>query len=543
MISLARDLNAGTAASSAEASTNIRSSARGIHRVFRVAAIGLWDKIKYITLFLKFILCRYVWPFMREKICLPTAIFCVAIYAVVQKFLIARKHEILCTSHQIAAAIARARAQRLSCIAVLAFISVFLFSTAFYSFGIEVFIDGESLGYCLSQADYQESVMHVQTRVSQIMGTPLSVNPNVSFSFGIVPRDKILEGEKLESLLYSQIEGVEELYTLTVDGKLIGACRDKESVEAALSAMTKTDNSSEKIDILSDYNIAFEAVETINLHTTDELIELLRGTNEIETTHTVHKKQTAKSICNAYGMTRAELRKLNPNIDTSSLSEGQEVVVTKTVPVLSLKEFTRITETVSIPYETQKINDSSIYKGKTSIKTNGVAGKKQVVSDVTYVDGKETERILVSETVISEPVTKVVLVGTKPVPKKAATGSFRRPTNGGVVSSNYGYRRGGFHTGVDFAISHGSPVYASDGGTVSFSGWKGGYGYLVIINHGNGKQTYYAHNSKLIVKRGQKVGKGEQIAKIGSTGNSSGPHCHFEIRVNGKHVNPWRYID
>lgn len=536
MISLARDLNISAAASEAKPSSNIRRATRG-------AVIGLWDKIKYILSFLSFVWCRYVWPFTKKNIFVPTAIFFVALYAASLKFLTARKHEILCISHQLAAAIARARAQRLSCVAVLAFVSVLLFTTAFYSFGIEVIIDGESLGYVISQADYQESVMHVQTRVSKIMGTPLSVNPNVAFSFGIVERDNILEGEKLESLLYSQIEGVEELYTLTVDGVLVGACRDRESVEAALSSLTAAERENSSKKILSDYKISFAAVETVSLCTTDELIDRLHDTNRIETTHTVAKKQTASSICRAYGMTRSELRKLNPDVDTSSLSEGQEVIVMKTVPVLSVQEFTRLTETVEIPYETKKVNDSSIYKGKTSVKTNGVAGKKQVVSDVTYVDGKETDRILVSETVISEPVTKVVLVGTKPVPKKAATGTFRRPTGKAVVSSNYGYRRSGFHTGVDFALAHGSPVYASDGGTVSFSGWKGGYGYLVIINHGNGMQTYYAHNSKLLVKRGQKVGKGEQIAKIGSTGNSSGPHCHFEIRVNGRHVNPWRYID
>ena len=99
------------------------------------------------------------------------------------------------------------------------------------------------------------------------------------------------------------------------------------------------------------------------------------------------------------------------------------------------------------------------------------------------------------------------------------------------------------HKGVDFAARTGTRISAADGGTVTWAGWKsGGWGYLVVINHGNGLETYYAHNSKVLVRVGQKVTKGQQIAKMGSTGNSTGPHVHFEIHKNGNYVNPWRYI-
>ncbi len=115
--------------------------------------------------------------------------------------------------------------------------------------------------------------------------------------------------------------------------------------------------------------------------------------------------------------------------------------------------------------------------------------------------------------------------------------------SGATVTSNYGYRWGGeFHTGVDFAASYGTTITASDGGTVSFAGWKGSYGYFVIIDHEDGIQTCYAHCSKLLVSAGDKVAQGEAIARIGSTGRSTGPHCHFEVRVYGSHVNPWKYI-
>ena len=88
----------------------------------------------------------------------------------------------------------------------------------------------------------------------------------------------------------------------------------------------------------------------------------------------------------------------------------------------------------------------------------------------------------------------------------------------------------------------GTPIVAADGGVVKSAGWRGNYGYCVVIRHDNGLETLYAHNSKLLVSAGQRVGKGTQIAKMGSTGRSTGSHCHFEVLKNGKHVNPWNYI-
>ena len=120
---------------------------------------------------------------------------------------------------------------------------------------------------------------------------------------------------------------------------------------------------------------------------------------------------------------------------------------------------------------------------------------------------------------------------------------FIRPVTGGTITSPFGYRSSGFHKGLDIALSTGSPIYASAAGTVTFSGWNStGYGYLVIIDHGNGFQTYYAHCSALYVSTGQYVSQGQTIAAVGSTGNSTGPHLHLEVRINGVCQNPQNYL-
>lgn len=118
----------------------------------------------------------------------------------------------------------------------------------------------------------------------------------------------------------------------------------------------------------------------------------------------------------------------------------------------------------------------------------------------------------------------------------------------GYISSPYGWRshpvlgRGRLHTGIDFAAGYGATIRAADSGTVLYSGWYGGYGKTVIINHGKGITTLYGHSSKLYVKAGENVKRGQAIAAIGSTGLSTGPHLHFEVRKNGTPVNPANYL-
>jgi murein DD-endopeptidase MepM/ murein hydrolase activator NlpD len=122
------------------------------------------------------------------------------------------------------------------------------------------------------------------------------------------------------------------------------------------------------------------------------------------------------------------------------------------------------------------------------------------------------------------------------------------PVSNGWVSSRYGTRkdpftgRQTFHPGVDFSAWTGTPVYATADGKIRKAGKNGRMGLMVEIDHGNGIHTRYGHNSKLLVKAGQRVKRGDVIAEVGSTGRSTSPHCHYEVHVNGRRVNPWRYI-
>jgi murein DD-endopeptidase MepM/ murein hydrolase activator NlpD len=112
----------------------------------------------------------------------------------------------------------------------------------------------------------------------------------------------------------------------------------------------------------------------------------------------------------------------------------------------------------------------------------------------------------------------------------------------GVVVSGFGMRWGRLHEGIDIGCAYGTPNRAAAAGTVIHSGWLGGYGNLVVVDHGNGLSTAYAHASALLVGVGQTVSQGETVSLVGSTGNSSGPHLHFEVRVDGVAVDPLFYL-
>ena len=208
------------------------------------------------------------------------------------------------------------------------------------------------------------------------------------------------------------------------------------------------------------------------------------------------------------------------------------------------------TYTESISYKTVTQKDSSQYTDYSRVTQQGKEGERTCVDTVYYVGDEEVRREEVSREVTREPVNKVVVVGTKKRPTGKipgeASGTFTWPSPSvRYVTSTSGARWGTTHWGIDIAGSgaYGQTIVAADGGTVSYVKLHNyGYGYHLLIDHGNGYQTLYAHASKILVTSGQKVAKGQAIAQIGSTGDSTGPHLHFEIIKNGSKVDPLPYI-
>lgn len=213
-----------------------------------------------------------------------------------------------------------------------------------------------------------------------------------------------------------------------------------------------------------------------------------------------------------------------------------------TIQSLEKLETEVLTETVTIPFETTVLKTDTLFVGEKAIKTEGKNGMRTVVKSKTLKDGKIIKETVISDRIEAAPVTEVISEGTKPRPEGVGTGSFSLPLSEIQVSSYFGPRWNRKHAGIDFAEETGAQILAADSGTVIFSGVCEGYGNLIIIDHKNSFKTYYAHASVLYAKAGTAVHKGEVIAEVGSTGNSTGPHLHFEIRKDDVPQDPADYL-
>lgn len=220
--------------------------------------------------------------------------------------------------------------------------------------------------------------------------------------------------------------------------------------------------------------------------------------------------------------------------------------------VVSVKVVKTVTVKESTAFKTIKSESSKLYKGTQRIKRKGVKGTDNVTYLVTYIDGKKKSSKEIDRVTVTKPVDQLVEVGTK----KTSGGASTYKKNGakliwpvpGVysISSPYGRRWGRLHGGIDITNGHcnGKTVVAAASGTVVQAGYDSSYGYHVVIKHSSSMSTCYAHMQKgsLKVKTGQYVTGGQPIGRVGSTGHSTGPHCHFEVRINGNRVNPRNYV-
>ena len=195
-----------------------------------------------------------------------------------------------------------------------------------------------------------------------------------------------------------------------------------------------------------------------------------------------------------------------------------------------------------VKYTTVTKKSSSMYSGDSKVAQKGSDGKRVATARITKVNGTQVKRVNLKLQNLKTMVKKVVVVGTKTRPKTAPTGTFIMPVSGYSLSSTFGYRWGSMHEGIDLACATGTPIHASDGGTIVRAGWYSGYGKCIEISHGNGYLTRYGHCSVISVKVGEKVYQGQKIGEVGNTGNSTGSHCHFEIRINGVAKNPLKYV-
>ncbi len=328
-----------------------------------------------------------------------------------------------------------------------------------------------------------------------------------------------------------------EAYGVYVDGEFVGAVVDKESVEDSLDSRLKEYTESDDI-VEAEYSEEAEIKEgvylTAALVNENEMTDYLGGEKKVVAEYEAAEGDTPEKIADDFDMTIEEVQKLNPDLE-DECGRGETVKVVETQSVLPVKHVQRVQVVEDMEYdsETENVDEKSI---------SSKSGEKLDTYEITFIDGEEVSRSLVESEPLEQTIRGSSDVRTGSAPEMQASNEFIWPAAAGYVSDPFGSDRN--HKGMDIAAPYGTEIYAAADGEVIAAGWNnGGYGYFVKIDHGDGYSTLYGHASEVLVSEGQKVSAGDVVALVGSTGDSTGNHLHFEVRYNDECMNPAEYLE
>ncbi|WP_138269714.1 peptidoglycan DD-metalloendopeptidase family protein [Anaerofustis stercorihominis] len=411
-------------------------------------------------------------------------------------------------------------------------------------FAYEVVFNGTKIGVVKNVEDFEQALTNVDANLTKWYGSS-NVFYEKSISYQKVPIENpndILDSDDCENAIYNMnlplfCKGA----VITVNGEeavRVASTQDAKTVISNIGSIYEEENENEKVIKSSEVKEDLEYKEKlISIDSAMEVHEAIEYLNDTSDNKVVNNDDS--NILNAIDEAKEGtnlVSALNFRADdfaTDEISSKPSITIT-TVKQVTYKE--------DVDYKTIYKDDSSVYVGTTKVTQEGKDGEKKVTAVNTYENGEVVESDVQSEEIIEDYTPKIVARGSKPLPPTTSSGTFIMPASGTISALN----KAGSHAGykaVDIANPTGTPIYASDTGIVVRAGWYAGYGNCVDIDHGNGYLTRYGHNSSILVTVGQKVQQGEKIALMGSTGNSTGPHCHFEIHYNGVQQVILNYFD
>ena len=421
-------------------------------------------------------------------------------------------------------------------------------------YALQVQVDDKTVGYVANEEVFNSALEAVQQRINY-SGTEqarFTVEPTYSVT---VAHDVMDENDVADAILKTSSDQISEGTALYLDGELTAVCADGTSLQRYISSLLEPyedpDDPNTTVGFNKDVTLENGIYFNESFQDEAEVENELSGVQQQEKIYTVQAGDTLWSIAQKNDLTFRELCDLNTNFKGAALTEssniqaGDELIVTKQEAMLEVRITKIETWQEEIPYTTETTKSSEYTVGTKKTTQTGENGIRSVTAQRVYnTDGVQLSQQILETTVIKEPVTEQIVVGTKKVTSSTSyitgSGQFIWPVPGYRNCSRW---YGGSHKGVDICAAAGTPIYASAGGTVTKAGYNRagagtGYGNSIIISHGNGYTTLYAHCLSLVVHAGQSVKQGQLIGYVGSTGRSSGNHCHFEIRRNGSYIAP-----
>ncbi len=416
--------------------------------------------------------------------------------------------------------------------------------------GYIVTIDEQEIGVVENRHIVHQMVQDIENDLRDQYKEKIVVeDENISFTKGEFKEKErpLTDLSAMERRILASIDYYVEAYALRIEDEERVHLRSEKEAEELLEKLKDEYINEDKEYETIEFNEAVEIQEALvslsDVIDMENALKILQKGTDEEKVHTVAEGDTISEIAKQYDLTPEDIEKANSHLDDlHMISIGDELNLIVPKPYITVRTVEYMEYTEEIDFETEYNDTDSLYEGDRKITQQGDAGEKKITGYIVKENGRQVDRKIEEEKILSEPVTRIVARGTAKRPTTVASGSFSSPTRG-RLTSGFGTRWGRMHNGIDVAGPTGTPVNSADAGSVEFAGYRGSYGNLVIINHENGYQTYYAHLNAINVSRGDRVVKGGRIGSMGSTGRSTGPHLHFEVRRNGQPVNPLNFVN
>ena len=409
--------------------------------------------------------------------------------------------------------------------------------------------NGRTLGVVREQNDVLEVLDLVSDELTKEYGSVISIDPDKDITFTPV----ISAGMEIDSpdavlQKFTYMGDIDTTaYAIMIDGVQIATVQSEDMANRVLDTIIDehivgSRKNYETVEISQEVEIQEKTVKLSAVQSKEDAIGLIEGGISKTYLYTVKEGDTLDIAAKELGTTVDELVKQNQiTKGDGTLSEGlvlrntvtNQAVTVKTVGVENFAE--------EIPYKTIYQESDQYYEGDEIVSVEGQTGKNRVKARITRIDGEITERDDLEVEEIIPVIDRVIIKGTAERPPTVGCGKFIRPCSLPIYY-HFGWRWGRMHEGIDMSGASGTPIYAADGGTVVTAGWYQGYGLAVIIDHQNGYKTLYGHCSQLFVSVGDGVYQGQHIANVGSTGNSTGPHLHWEVWLNGTKLDPEPFL-
>ncbi len=430
-------------------------------------------------------------------------------------------------------------------------------ATAQYAIGYEVLLCGKSVGIVDSPEEVDMYLQNVRSEFADAYGMKVTDQLEIEYKQVQTAANHICPADVFTNMIQSSIK-VKVLATIIyINDWEAAVVSSQEEADWVLAEATAPYESPSNGATYSDVSFVEEVRVEQGAANFGDIIDketalhnLTIGPGVEMQYHIVVTGDALSRIARKYNVKVSDIKIANPNLsDEDKIYPGDRLAVVVPKNSLSIKYTEVIDRVQEVECEVEYIDDNTKFTTEKEVLVEGSNGEARVKAEITYINGIEVEYNVLEENVLVEPVTRVVKRGTQSVPKEltlATEGNMAIPLKSGTyrISSKFGPRNTGiagastFHKGIDLAAPTGTPIYASADGTVHFSGTGTGYGLYIRIKHDGGVETRYGHCSQLLVKKGDKVKKGDLIALVGSTGVSSGAHLHFEVRIDGVAYDP-----